>query len=143
MRHDSDVARDPVTCNHARRSNAAPAARAEIAGLYHEVTKDTKVHQAPLVPPPIVIGVWWGGFVILCALRVFVLNPSLLFFPHQTHGYITNRFETRGGDLVYRVIRRVPRGIVEVHDVDRADAGLLQLEMIVDERVFGSGDEVA
>ena len=37
----------------------------------------------------------------------------------------------------------VPGGIVEVHHVDRADAHLLQLEVVVDQRVLGRGDEVA
>ena len=61
----------------------------------------------------------------------------LPFPPHQRHRHVAHDLQARGAHLVDRVVLGVPRGIVEVHDVDGSDAGLLQLQVIVDQRVLG------
>ena len=56
--------------------------------------------------------------------------------PHQRHRHVAHDLQARGAHLVDRVVLGVPGGIVEVHHVDGPDAGLLQLQVVVDQRVL-------
>ena len=54
--------------------------------------------------------------------------------PYQGHRQVAHDLQARPAHLVYGIVLGVPvSGIVEVHHVDRADAGLLQLEVVVDQ----------
>src|ERR687895_199661 len=68
--------------------------------------------------------------------------PPLLLPPHQPYGHITHDLEAGRAHLVDGVIRSVPGGIVEVDHIDGTDAGLLKLDMVIDERVSRGSDEV-
>ena len=63
---------------------------------------------------------------------------SFAAFPsYQFHCHIPDDLQAGRADLVDRVILGVPGRIVEVDHVDRANPNLLQLEVIVDQRMPG------
>ena len=57
--------------------------------------------------------------------------------PDQFHRHIAHHLQARGADLVNRIVLGVPGGIIKVNHVDGSNAGFLQLQMVVDERVPG------
>ena len=63
--------------------------------------------------------------------------------PDQGHGHVANDLKTGCADLVDGVLGGVPGGIIKVHHIDGPDARLLKLQVIVNERVPGRGDEIA
>jgi hypothetical protein len=80
---------------------------------------------------------WFTPMTARSLLRPCPLSRLSLFLAYQPHRHVSHRLETRRRHLVDRVVRGVPRRVVEVHDVDGSDADLLQLEVVVDERVLG------
>src|SRR5216117_2843985 len=62
---------------------------------------------------------------------------------NQCHGYVTDNLERRRAHLVERILCCMPVRIIEVHNVDRMNPGLLQRHMIVRERVLHARNELA
>src|SRR6266480_2151900 len=73
------------------------------------------------------------------ALRI----PHSALSAHQCYSDITDNLERRRTHLVYRIVGGMPVWIVEVHEVDRVDAHLLQRDVVVGQGVLHAGDEDA
>src|SRR2546426_203005 len=72
--------------------------------------------------------------------------PRSAFLARQRHGHVPDDLERRRTHLVYRILRRMPVAVagtvVEVHDVDGMDAGLLEGDVVVDEGRLDLRNEV-
>src|SRR5439155_18226707 len=72
--------------------------------------------------------------------------PRSAFSAHQRHRHVPYDLERRRTHLVYRILRGVPVAVagtvVEIHDVDRVDTGLLERDVVVDEGRLDLRNEV-
>src|SRR4051812_30984917 len=65
-------------------------------------------------------------------------------FPsYQCHSYVAHDLKTGGADLVDRVINSMPGGVIEVDNVYGTDAGLLKLQVIVNEGMSRRAYEIS
>src|SRR5439155_1323013 len=70
-------------------------------------------------------------------------RPPRHLLSHERDRHITHDLKRRGTDFVDRIVGGMPVRVVEVHDVDRVDARLLQRDVVVSQGVPHAGYEHA